>query len=328
MKKANKKGKGKLEQVLETLAALKGEPLVGEVRKTVEAALSSSSNHVVGRAVALIGDQRDPDWRWEVEEIFSRFMDNPVKSDPGCGAKLAAVQALNKMECESTGVFTRAVRHVQMEPVFGGSGDTAAALRGHALAGLVAMGHSQSLFIGVPLLVDRQAETRYLAADALGYAATDAAELLLRMKALAGDEDVRVTGTCLSSLLRLDRERSFDFVAEFLDRSDTELKEAAALALAESHHREAFKVLEEHWHQTLDNSFREYLILPMSLIRNEASLAFLIEMVGHGNSRYAAAALDGLAIMKHDRDLVARTEQAVKATGNIDLRTAFQRLFH
>ena len=73
-----------------------------------------------------------------MEVAFDRFLVEPLKNDKLCRAKIAIVQALDKIEHGRQKVFERAAGHVQLEPVFGGREDTAAALRGAALFALCA----------------------------------------------------------------------------------------------------------------------------------------------------------------------------------------------
>src|SRR5262249_10204252 len=68
---------------------------------------------------------------------FDRFMIEPEESDKRCRAKIAIVETLNKIEYDRDDVFLRGIRHVQMEPVWGKSEDSAGHLRGAAAFGLV-----------------------------------------------------------------------------------------------------------------------------------------------------------------------------------------------
>ena len=57
---------------------------------------------------------------------FHRFMENPVKTDPGCSAKVELVTALHDLDCAREEVFLQGLRHVQKEPGWGPPVDTAA----------------------------------------------------------------------------------------------------------------------------------------------------------------------------------------------------------
>ena len=100
------------------------------------------------------------------------------------------------------------------------------------------------------LLMDREPEPRRTAAQNLGLALpSEASELVLRLKVLAGDESPEVLGDCFSSLLFLAPERSFDFVVGFLACGSPDVVQAASIALAQSQLRErAVPVLVERFH--------------------------------------------------------------------------------
>ena len=76
-----------------------------------------------------------------------------------------------------------------MEPVWGGTADTAADVRGTCALGLVATGYPRALVAIAQLLYDAEPDTRVGAIRAAANGAPREAELLLRSKALAGDEE-------------------------------------------------------------------------------------------------------------------------------------------
>jgi hypothetical protein len=79
---------------------------------------------------------------------------NPVKSDPGCRAKVEIARALYELGEDPAAVFPRGVRHRQMEPVFGGREDTAAELRCVCALGLVRLQSPDALVELAELLAD------------------------------------------------------------------------------------------------------------------------------------------------------------------------------
>ena len=70
-------------------------------------------------------------------KAFDRFFDNPVKTDPQCWAKNALSRTLFALEYQEAEVFLRGMRHIQMEPVWGGQSDTAGTLRSTCALALV-----------------------------------------------------------------------------------------------------------------------------------------------------------------------------------------------
>src|SRR6266568_5965124 len=73
----------------------------------------------------------------ELLQAFGRFFENPVKTDPQCWAKNALSRALAALEYQESEIFLRGIRHIQMEPVWGGRSDTAGTLRATCALALV-----------------------------------------------------------------------------------------------------------------------------------------------------------------------------------------------
>ena len=112
------------------------------------------SNLVVATAVAVVGERTLTELATDLETAFDRFLVDPLKNDKLCRAKLAIVQTLDKLEHLKRDVFLKAATHVQCEPAFGGTVDTAAPLRGAGIFGLARIGGSDYHCLLVDSLVD------------------------------------------------------------------------------------------------------------------------------------------------------------------------------
>ena len=130
---------------------------------------------------------------------------------------------------------------MQLEPVWGGSEDTAAPLRAAALLALARIDVDGLLTILVDALVDPQKDVRIAAAQALGYHGSESAGLILRLKARLGDREPEVFSECLSGLLACAPKENFPLVSGYLDLDDIPVREAAILALGRSRLPEAFE---------------------------------------------------------------------------------------
>ena len=106
-----------------------------------------------------------------------------------------------------------ALRYRQLEPVWGGTADTAVDVRASCAMGLVASGYSRALVELTALLNDTDAAARVGAVRAIACGNPREAELLLRSKALAGDAEPQVLGECFTGLLAVEPEESLGFVA-------------------------------------------------------------------------------------------------------------------
>jgi HEAT repeat protein len=301
----------RLEDRLAALSALRADPTSEETLAALRRALASKANLVAGRAAEIAGEFLISELEPDLVEAFDRFMNNPTKTDPGCVAKTAIVDALYRMEAYQPDTYLHAIGHVQMEPVWGGREDTAAKLRGLSALGLVRINSPNVMLLLAQLLADPEADARISAARAIGYAGMDAGIPLLRFKALTGDVHPQVMVECFTALIQLDAEASLSFVAGFLRSEDRAEKEAAAVALGESHLVQAFPFLEAAWEDAIEGEMRQSLLLAIALLRHERALDFLLSLLAEGG-RTAEAALSALRMYENDERVWRRVERALQ----------------
>src|SRR6266478_1160449 len=263
---------------LERLKMLRDEPASPAVALELQKHLRDASNHVVAGAAALAARFRFTELAPEMVAAFDRFMIDPAETDKTCSAKTAIVDALNELDFQEPEVFLTGIRHIQLEPVWGGAKDTAAELRTGCAMAVVRIGHPQANV----LLADPERIVRIAAAQVLAASASNAALLLLRLKARLGDEDAEVTGQCLTGLMRQEPQQYAPFAAEFLDFDDDAIVEAALLALGNSRRAEAFEVLKTFWERQARNDLRETALLAMALLRFSAATDFPLAQVADG----------------------------------------------
>ena len=122
-----------LEQTLARLTAVRADPLAPGAAADLRAALGARSNLVVARAAEIVAEWELRDTTADLARAFGRFMTDPVRRDPTCAAKTAVAEALLRLDYDDVDLFSRGLRHVQPEPVWGGTEDTAAALRALSL---------------------------------------------------------------------------------------------------------------------------------------------------------------------------------------------------
>ncbi|HBF33029.1 TPA: hypothetical protein DDW35_00560 [Candidatus Sumerlaeota bacterium] len=310
-----------LEDQFAALDALSEVEDVAQRESALRGALRGKSNFVVARAARLTG-------QWEFKKMipdmvaaFERFMKNPVKTDKGCAAKLAIVEALNALDYDSEEVFLQGIRHFQLEPAYGAPEDTADILRGKCAFGLVRIGYPHVLPELADLLLDKASATRQAAVRAVGGVGGEAAEMLLRMKAIAGDSEPQITGECFTVLMEIAPERSLDFVARYLESEDAWLANQAALTLGESKIPAAFEILRALWEKHATTEQRGELLLPLALHRSEEAFQFLLHVIEEAHQSLACSALENIKYCASDdarRDAVRkaveeRDEKAVHA---------------
>jgi HEAT repeat protein len=200
---------------------------------------------------------------------------------------------------------------VQLEPIWGGKQDMAVELRATCALALVQNDYPQVMLELAQLLADAEAGARAGAAQALGVTRhRDAAVPLLRFKILSGDDDPRVIGACLSSLLATDAANSLQFVVDLLAAPGAERREAAAIALGESHLEAAFAPLRAACENAALPEERAAPLLGLSLLRSEAARAYLLELLRDAPQPIARQAIEALAVFRHDTELQARVLEA------------------
>lgn len=315
-----------VEARLERLRASHKESEPARLAPELAKALADSSNLVVAESAAIVGEANLADLAPQLVAAFDRLMIDPVASDKLCRGKTAIALALNKIEYLRPEVFLRGIRHVQMEPVWGGEQDTAAHLRAHSAFGLVRLQHPDVLLLLTDLLVDEEKIAREAAAQALGASGRVAAIPLLRFKVYTGDEEPEVIAACFTSLIGLDPPASIPFVARFLQAGGAP-QEAAVFALGESRRPEAFAPLRDFYDTLHPGELQEATLLAISLLRQPAAVDFLLEVVRHPDPATARAAISALAIHRHQQSILDRVAAAVRQTQAPDLQTWFERKF-
>jgi len=123
---------------------------------------------------------------------------------------------------------------------------------------------------------------------------------VLRLKALTGDESADVLGEVLASLLHHDARVQLPFVAGFLEKEDTKIIEAAAVALGQSHREEALAPLIQAYDQYQKHPIRTSLLMAIALLRTDGSFEFLLKLLGSASARLGEDVLDALRIYKGD----------------------------
>lgn len=315
-----------IEERLADVARLSKEPDTPEARKQIRTLLAAKVSLIVARTAEIVAHIHDHDLVPDLVAAFHRFMTDAVKTDKGCAAKTAIVKALLAADCDDEKLFLTGIRHVQLEPIWGGRADTAAPLRALCGLGLVQVGSPDAMNELAVLLADNEGDARIGAASALGHLGP-AASPLLRFKVLTGDAEPAVIAECFNGLMSLSASASFEFVARFVDQRYPELYEHAALALSESRLPGVFELLKERSTATFDRDFKQSLLLPVALTRSEEGLDYLISVLESGDVKMATAAIAALSIYGKDPTIRSRVEEATGGPNKAQLLAALKRHF-
>jgi HEAT repeat protein len=316
-----------LDDKLAALRALRGQTLTDEQKAELRKRISDRSNLVVAAAAAIAGENALVELARDLEAGFERFLVNPLKDDKLCRAKVAIVRALDRMEHREPDVFLKAARHVQLEPVWGGTEDSAPPLRAAALVALARAEGMGSLPVLVDAMADPAKDVRIAAAVALGAVGTEGAGLVLRLKVRLGDKDPDVLSECLGGLLAVDPKANLPLVAEFLDPGNAVACEAAAMALGKSRLAEALDPLRGCWQRSHSAELRQHVLLAIAILRRPPAVDFLADILATEPEPDAIAALSAMRIFKEDPRLGQRVAGLVRARNSMKLQAAFDRDF-
>lgn len=315
-----------LEQTLAELSRIRQEPVSPVSIAALRSVIKGKASHAVAKAADIVAELELADLKEELAAAFERLLIDPVKSDPTCAAKTAIADALYRMGADEPLIFLRGIRHVQMEPVWGGKADTAVALRGVSALGLVRANYRDVMAELADLLADPEARARGDAARAIAYSEDDHGVPLLRLKALVGDTDPSVITECLTALLQLAPQTSLAFVARFLERDDTSIQEAAALSLGASRLAGAFALLRDWWQRSRNPGVRRTALLAIAMLKRDESIDFLINLIATAEGPTARDAIAALALFRHDATLAERVRAAAQRD-DINLSSAVRETF-
>jgi HEAT repeat protein len=277
----------------------------------VHASLAHRSNHVVARAARLAREAEMTALASSLVATFPRFLEDPVRRDPGCVAKTQLADALLAFEYPAPAVYLAGAVHVQREPAFGPPIDTAAALRATSAMALVVTEHPAALGLSVNLLADPEPVARAGGLRALTASGRPDVALVMRLYVLRGDAEPGVLAEAFVGLLALSADDPVPFVAERLGSGDRDIARAAALALGETRRPEAISALRNHLAREERSDVRHATILALATTRDEDAISILLELVADGGAADSKAAVEALRLYVHDDALQRRVQASL-----------------
>src|SRR5271165_3361284 len=210
-------GKRSFEDQVAALDSLRQQPAESRA-EPLRKALGAKNNFIAAKAADLVREFALADLIPELLAAFDRFLENAEKSDPQCWAKNAISRALAALEYQEPEVFLRGMKHIQMEPVWGGRSDTAGTLRATCALALVqcrAVREPELLAHLVDLWADKDKTVRVEVARAIEQVGSNSAALLLRLRAALGGDEPELMGACYAGVLRIEGVRTIAWVRTF-----------------------------------------------------------------------------------------------------------------
>ncbi len=318
----------KIQEQLTRLDAFKEAPAdvaIAGLRK----ALADRINVIVAKASRIAAARQMAELIPDLLKAFDVLLTKPDR-DPQCAGKNEIARALVEMSYSGSEPFLLGSVHVQMEPVWGGRVDTAVTLRGTCVIGLAqsnGLPRFDVLRRLVAALTDSAHPVRCDAVRALEQMGGEECELLLRLKALTGDNEPQVTGQTIESVLKLEGARALPFAASFLQTAVDGVREEAALALGASHVPGSLEILREALPQAHEETFRRALLSAIGTSREEGAAEFLFGLLEGDGTSDAEGSLEALALHRHHPDITSRVRKAVQDRGSRRLQERFEVLF-
>jgi HEAT repeat protein len=306
---------------LETLSSQSPEIALPALRT----ALKHANNYLVAKAAKLACKLGLRDLTPDLATAFDRFLIEAETRDPQCWAKNALSSTLAEFEYQDAALFLRGLRHIQMEPVWGGRSDTAGTLRSNcaqALVGCRELRETELLALLIELFQDKDKAVRAEIARAIAQIGSDAASLLLRLRATLGNDEPEVLANCFSGVLAIEGIAGIAWIEQFLKKED-EAAGQAALALGQTRSVEALRALRRVFAEHTDHWFGGVLLAAIALTRRDEAFVFLLELVRE-ESRFAADAIPIVWNAIPAPEVKERLEAAVRETGNERLLRIFQ----
>ena len=316
--------KRQFEAQIAHLDALRDAPAASRV-DPLRKALAHKNNFIAAKAADLTREFNLQDLIPDLLKAFDRFFENAEKSDPQCWAKNAISRSLAALEFQEPDVFLRGMRHIQLEPVWGGRSDTAGTLRATCALALVqcrSLVNDELLKHLIDLFADKDKTVRAEVARAIEQVGSPSASLLLRLRAAMGSDEPEVLGACYSGILRLDGVSAIPWLTRFLAAGDDASAEAA-LAIAGTHSSQGFEELQKSLADVQDPWFRSVLLSAIALTRQDAALEFLLDLV-KAETIDAEHAIEAIVRCMPAQEIVRRLEKLV--TPNPRLARAFAAL--
>jgi HEAT repeat protein len=311
------------------LEALREDPTSPATLDHLRKALKDRNNFLVAKAATLAGQLGLKPLAPDLAAAFDRFLTDAAKTDPKCWAKNAIVKALKDLEYDDPEVFLRGIVHIQMEPVWGGQVDSASTLRGACALALAAttLDRVSILTSLVDLLADPEKPARIDAVRAIGQLPGHDAVHLLRLKALAGDLEPEVIGTCFDTLLGIAPGDSVAFVARFLSKDDADVRAEAAAALGACPEPQAVEVLKRCFADRLDPELRAAILRSLAASRQLPAADFLLSVIEEARPELGVGALESLSAGRFRDEFRERAEDAVRRRNISELTMAYRKAF-
>jgi HEAT repeat protein len=290
----------------------------------LDKALKDKSNFLVAKAASAAAETLSYDLIPILISAYHRFLDHPLKTDKTCAAKRALARALYELDYDDPKFYSQGLRYQQLEPVWGGSVDTAVEIRGTCAMGLLAFGGPRAMIELVDAVHDPEPQVRIDVLKAMEMAQPYQAELVLRHTIQYGDAVSEVIHQAFVTLIKVAPETSLEFIANYLNHQQEVVCEAAALALGESRLKTALDVLITTSQERNEaEPFQHTLLKAIALQRHQEGYDYLLVVAKTSSTVMAHHAIRALAIYSYNDELRTAVQTIVNQRDEVRLKKTF-----
>ncbi len=295
------------------------------LRVGLQSALQDDSSEIVAKAAAIAANRYVTDTVPDLLAAYNRlFVDSPEVDRLVIG-KQAIAQALKDLDYRNPTPFLQGLQYC--ERTWGS--DPAAALRvtcAHALVACDMDGLKRHQLL-IDHLVDTDRTVRREVVRAIAQIGGSESLLLLRLKAIAGDNDAEVIGECFVALLDLEPGESVSFVERFLSSQDDDIVIEAASALAGARIAAALTAVHRFWRGEISTELRRAIIFSSAASPLVAASEFLLSIIGDRRGDLSVWAVSALASSRFRNDAKERVRSLAEKTRDPNLFAAYRREF-
>jgi hypothetical protein len=309
--------KDPLKEALQKVSELRSEGASEKNLVMLGKMISKDAGMVVAKAAEVAAEWNSTELVPNLHQAFYRLREDGLNDDPQCWGKTAIIKALYDLAWQDQKLFVDACKTVQLEPVYGGKGDSAASVRSAAIQALVQLPTADTLTVInmlADLLADESPKVRAEAARACVYCQPLLVSPLLRLKIRSGDIEPRVMGVCFDTLLVIfpDNETA-ELILEYatpkgvtkrLSPSYDVLQSEAIASLASSNHAQAIRLVCNLYAKLSDRQLRRVLLTAFGASVTTEAFNFLLEILKDGPTHEAQWALEALQSRQHDKQVI------------------------
>ena len=310
---------------LEHIVNLTNHPDIVALERELRTYLADPAAKAVAYAAEIAAHRSIDNLIPEMLAAYDHLFVEPEKTDPDAIGKQTVVQALQDLAYHNPAPYLRGLHYY--EPYNQGIDDRAAQLRATCARGLVHcdLDRLSILQILIEHLVDRIATVRSDVIGSIAQLGGTEALLLIRFKALSGDEEGDVISACFTALLEMDPHESITFIAKFLK---TNRIIEAVTALASLRNAIAFPLITERWTATLSDDVRRAIIYSAATCPLPIGCEFLLTIIANDpQDNLVQWAIEAIALSKFKLKFQDRVYTLVQQSESLAQLATYNRFF-